>query len=195
MPDADPPAASAEPENSKAPPVPEIQAVRWLGEPSEIPTRPGMFRRSFIGPDDGVRELFLEELTFHQGAAIPLHLHPVVEVFVVLAGSLTFRLGAETIVVGPEHTVTVPPNTPQSTWKGGSPGRSRPPPGTTRRSSAKSQPTSKAHRVIELAVRPLRAPGPAVTRETVRTARRRLHRAGAGDRSVGAAHATGMPAP
>ena len=100
--------------DSASAPAAEVRAVRWLGEASEIPTRPGMFRRSFIGPDDGVREMFLEELTFHQGAAIPLHLHPVVEVFVVLAGSLTFRLGDQTIVVGPEHTVTVPPNTPHA---------------------------------------------------------------------------------
>jgi quercetin dioxygenase-like cupin family protein len=92
----------------------EVKTVRWLGEPSEIPTRPGMYRRSLIGPDDGVREMFLEELTFRQGAAIPLHQHPIVEVFVVLAGSLTFRLGDQTIVVGPEHTVTIPPNTPHA---------------------------------------------------------------------------------
>ncbi|MFN8633522.1 MAG: cupin domain-containing protein [Chloroflexota bacterium] len=92
----------------------EVSAVRWLGEPIEIPTRPGMLRRSFIGPDDGVRELFLEELTFHQGAAIPLHQHPIVEVFVVLAGELTFRLGDKIILVGPDNTVTVPPNTPHA---------------------------------------------------------------------------------
>src|ERR1044071_7851439 len=79
--------------------------VRPLGDPLAIPTRPGMSRRSFIGPDDGVSELFVEELTFEQGAAIPLHQHPIVEVFVVLSGSLTFRLGDETLVVGPEHTV------------------------------------------------------------------------------------------
>lgn len=102
------------PPDPTAQPAPEVKAVRWLGEAAEIPTRPGMLRRSFIGPDDGVREMFLEELTFHQGAAIPLHLHPVVEVFVVLAGSLTFRLGDQTIVVGPEHTVTIPPNTPHA---------------------------------------------------------------------------------
>jgi quercetin dioxygenase-like cupin family protein len=88
--------------------------VRWIGEPVEIPTRPGMLRRSYIGPDDGVRELFLEELTFHQGAAIPLHQHPIVEIFVVLEGSLTFRLGDETIEVGADRTVTVPPNTPHA---------------------------------------------------------------------------------
>jgi quercetin dioxygenase-like cupin family protein len=92
----------------------DVSAVRWLGEPSEIPTRPGMLRRSYIGPDDGVRELFLEELTFHKGAAIPLHQHPIVEVFVVLEGSLTFRLGEKTLVVGPDNTVTIPPNTPHA---------------------------------------------------------------------------------
>jgi len=73
-----------------------------------------MLRRSFIGPADGVRELFLEELTFHQGAAIPLHQHPIVESFVVLEGSLTFRLGDETLVVGPDNSVTIPPNTPHA---------------------------------------------------------------------------------
>lgn len=93
---------------------PASERVRWIGEATEIPTRPGMFRRSYIGPDDGVRELFLEELTFRQGAAIPLHFHPIVEVFVMLEGRLTFRLGDETIVVGPEHTVTIPPNTPHA---------------------------------------------------------------------------------
>ena len=91
-----------------------VKPVRRHGEPAEIPTRPGMLRRSLIGPDDDVRELFLEELTFHRGAAIPLHLHPVVEIFVVLDGSLTFRLGDQTIVVGPDHTVTIPPNTPHA---------------------------------------------------------------------------------
>jgi quercetin dioxygenase-like cupin family protein len=77
-----------------------------------------MLRRSFIGPADGVHELFLEELTFRQGAAIPLHHHPIVEVFVVLDGDLTIRLGDETLVVGPEQTVTIPPNTPHAVVNG-----------------------------------------------------------------------------
>ncbi len=118
MSDADRPAAAHEAPPAAAPAVsPDaltVEHVRWLGEPAEIPTRPGMFRRSFIGPNDGVHELFLEELTFHQGAAIPLHQHPIVEVFVVLEGSLSFRLGDETIVVGPERTVRIPPNTPHA---------------------------------------------------------------------------------
>jgi quercetin dioxygenase-like cupin family protein len=95
-------------------PAPQADGVRALGAPAEIPTRPGMLRRSYIGPADGVSELFLEELTFGHGAAIPLHQHPIVESFVVLEGSLTFRLGDETLVVGPEHTVTIPPNTPHA---------------------------------------------------------------------------------
>jgi quercetin dioxygenase-like cupin family protein len=90
------------------------EAVRALGRPAEIPTRPGMLRRSYVGPGDGVSELFVEELTFGHGAAIPLHQHPIVEAFVVLEGSLTFRLGDETLVVGPQHTVTIPPNTPHA---------------------------------------------------------------------------------
>jgi quercetin dioxygenase-like cupin family protein len=101
--DADPAAHADQPE-----------AVRALGEPTDIPTRPGMLRRSYVGPADGVSELFLEELTFHQGAAIPLHQHPIVEAFVVLEGSLTFRLGDQTLVVGPQNTVTIPPDTPHA---------------------------------------------------------------------------------
>jgi quercetin dioxygenase-like cupin family protein len=77
-----------------------------------------MRRRSFVGPSDGVRELFVEELTFEQDAAIPLHQHPIVEVFVVLDGDLTFRLGDETLVVGPKQTVTIPPNTPHAVVNG-----------------------------------------------------------------------------
>jgi mannose-6-phosphate isomerase-like protein (cupin superfamily) len=44
----------------------------------------------------------------------PLHQHPIVEAFVVLEGSLQFRLGDQTIEVGPQRTVTIPPNTPHA---------------------------------------------------------------------------------
>jgi quercetin dioxygenase-like cupin family protein len=87
---------------------------RSLGEPIPIPTRPGMSRRSFVGPDDGVRELFVEELTFETGAQIPLHQHPIVEAFVVLEGALTVRLGDETVVVEADHTISIPPGTPHA---------------------------------------------------------------------------------
>ena len=91
---------------------------RPLGEPTEVPTRPGMYVRSLVGPADGVRELFVEEVSFHEGAGIPLHRHSVVEAWVVLDGTLTIRLGEETITVEAGHTVTVPPGTPHGVLNG-----------------------------------------------------------------------------
>jgi quercetin dioxygenase-like cupin family protein len=88
--------------------------MRKLGEPRPITTRPGMSRRAFVGPEDGVRELFVEELTFETGAEIPLHQHPIVEAFVVLEGTLTMRLGDETVTVEAEQTVAIPPSTPHA---------------------------------------------------------------------------------
>jgi len=92
--------------------------VRELGEPVEVPTRPGMSVRSLVGPADGVTELFVEEVTFADGAAIPLHRHSVVEAWVVLEGALTFRLGDETIEIEGGHTVTVPAGTPHGVLNG-----------------------------------------------------------------------------
>lgn len=91
---------------------------RPIGEPTEVPTRPGMYVRSLVGPGDGVTELFVEEVTFHEGAAIPLHHHTVFEAWVVLDGSLTVRLGDETMTVEAGHTVTVPPGTPHGVLNG-----------------------------------------------------------------------------
>ena len=87
---------------------------RKLGEPRPIPRRPGQSRRPFVGPEDGVRELFVEELRLEPGAGIPLHQHPVVEAFVVLEGTLTVRLGEEVAVVAAEETVAIPPGTPHA---------------------------------------------------------------------------------
>ena len=91
---------------------------RPLGEPTGVPTRPGMYVRSLVGPLDGVTELFVEEVTFHEGAAIPLHRHTVVEAWVVLDGALTIRLGEQTITVEAGHTITVPPGTPHGVLNG-----------------------------------------------------------------------------
>jgi len=74
--------------------------------------------RSLVGPSDGVTELFVEEVTFEDGAAIPLHHHTIVEVWVVLDGALTFRLGDETLVIEAGHTVTVPPGAPHGVANG-----------------------------------------------------------------------------
>ena len=77
-----------------------------------------MFERSFVGPEDGVTELFVNEVTFAEGAEIPLHHHTVVEAWVVLDGSLTIRLGDQTLTVEAGHTVTVPPGTPHGVLNG-----------------------------------------------------------------------------
>ena len=87
------------------------RSPRALGQRRPIRTRPSQRRRSLVGPDDGVHDLFLEELHFDPGAEIPLHEHPVVEAFVVLEGALTVRLGDETVVAEAEHTVAIPPGT------------------------------------------------------------------------------------
>ena len=87
---------------------------RSLGEHRAIPTRPGMARRPLVGPEDGVHDLFVEDLVFEPGVEIPLHHHPVVEAFVVLEGALSVRLGDDTTVVGAEHTVAVPPGVPHA---------------------------------------------------------------------------------
>ena len=91
---------------------------RPLGEPTEVPRRPGMYERSFVGPEDGVTELYVNEVTFTEGAEIPLHHHTVVEAWVVLDGALTIRLGDETLTVEAGHTVTVPPGTPHGVLNG-----------------------------------------------------------------------------
>ena len=91
---------------------------RPLGEPTVVPTRPGMYVRSLVGPLDGVSELFVEEVTFHEGAAIPLHRHTVVEAWVVLDGELTIRLGDDTLTVTAGHTISVPPGTAHGVLNG-----------------------------------------------------------------------------
>ena len=77
-----------------------------------------MFERALIGPEDGVTDLFVNEVTFTDGAEIPLHHHTVVEAWVVLDGALTFRLGDETLTVEGGHTVTVPPGVPHGVLNG-----------------------------------------------------------------------------
>ena len=77
-----------------------------------------MYERSLVGPRDGVTELFINEVTFTEGAAIPLHHHTVMEAWVVLDGELTIRLGDETLTVAAGHTVIVPPGTPHGVLNG-----------------------------------------------------------------------------
>ena len=82
------------------------------GEPTDVPTRPGIRARSLIGPAHGITSFFLHESWLDEGAAIPLHTHPVDEVLIVADGALTVEAGGATQVVPDGHTVVIPPGTP-----------------------------------------------------------------------------------
>jgi quercetin dioxygenase-like cupin family protein len=84
---------------------------RKLGDPRPVPNRPGQASRTLVGPEDGARELFVEEIRFEPGAEIPRHHHPVVEAWVVLDGALTVRVGDDVAVVEADQTVAIPPGT------------------------------------------------------------------------------------
>ena len=43
------------------------------------------------------------------GTGAPLHIHEDDELIVVLRGEVEVRIGDETQVVGPEHTIAIPP--------------------------------------------------------------------------------------
>jgi quercetin dioxygenase-like cupin family protein len=74
---------------------------------------PGVRARVRIGAGDGALGLTVADQWLEPGAAIPLHRHPagVEQSIWVLEGEAEFTVGGETAVVGPEHTVIVPPGT------------------------------------------------------------------------------------
>ncbi len=77
-----------------------------------------MESRDLAGAGHGFTAIFLSEIRLAQAAEIPLHVHPIEEVFVVLEGSMTFRLGEETFEAGPNSTIRIPPNTPHGVRNG-----------------------------------------------------------------------------
>ena len=61
--------------------------ARSVGELQPVVNRPGMLSRNLIGSEHGVTSFYLVELVFDEGARIPLHTHPIEEVFVVEEGA------------------------------------------------------------------------------------------------------------
>ncbi|HEY7067606.1 MAG TPA: cupin domain-containing protein [Chloroflexota bacterium] len=82
------------------------------GDYQDVSTRPGIRARSLIGPAHGITDFFLHENWLEEGAAIPLHTHPVDEVVIVTEGALTVEAGGDVQVVPGGHTVVIPPETP-----------------------------------------------------------------------------------
>ena len=75
----------------------------------ETPWRPGYRKWDLVGPEIGM-STNLSYSVAQVGTGAPLHVHEDDELIVVLNGEIEVRIGNETLVVGPEHTVAVPPN-------------------------------------------------------------------------------------
>ena len=88
--------------------------ARSVGELQPVVNRPGMLSRNLIGSEHGVTSFYLVELVLEKGAEIPLHTHPIEEVFVVEEGALTMRLGEQTVEAGPDAVVRIPPGVPHA---------------------------------------------------------------------------------
>jgi quercetin dioxygenase-like cupin family protein len=91
-----------------------VTDVHRLGGIRDIGNRPGMRGRNLIGTEHGVTSLFVGELHMEQGCSIPLHTHPTEEVFVVTEGTLTLRLGDQSVSAGPDSVVCIPPGVPHA---------------------------------------------------------------------------------
>ena len=75
----------------------------------ETPWRPGYRKWDLVGPEIGMNTN-LSYSVAQVGTGAPLHVHEDDELIVVLNGEIEVRIGNETLVVGPEHTVAIPPN-------------------------------------------------------------------------------------
>ena len=75
----------------------------------EVPWRPNYRKWDIVGPETGM-STNLSYSVAQVGTGAPLHLHEDDELIVILKGELEVRLGDETQVVGPDHTLAIPPN-------------------------------------------------------------------------------------
>lgn len=90
----------------------------------EIPWRPGYRRFTLAGKDHGVA-CSASYSTLEPGAGAPLHRHDDIdEIIVVVEGQLEICIGAQTNIVGAEHTISIPAGVPHAFTAVG--------PGTTR---------------------------------------------------------------
>ena len=85
-----------------------------LGDLYRVDHRSGMHTRTLIGTDHGVESFFIDEFRLEAGAQVPLHTHPVEEVWVITEGRLTFQVGNETVDVDANSVVRIPPGVPHA---------------------------------------------------------------------------------
>ena len=79
----------------------------------EVPWRPNYRKWDIVGPETGMSTNLSYSIA-QVGTGAPLHVHEDDELIVILKGELEVRLGNETHVVGPEHTLAIPPNVEHS---------------------------------------------------------------------------------
>ena len=83
-------------------------------EAQEVPWRPGYRNFVLANKAQGV-SVNAGLAILERGAGAPLHLHEEVdEVIVVIKGTLEMRIGDETMLVGPDHTISIPMKTPHA---------------------------------------------------------------------------------
>jgi quercetin dioxygenase-like cupin family protein len=85
-----------------------------IGDFPRVLNRPGRTARDLLGAEQGFDGLFITETIMEPGSSIPLHTHIVEEGWVVLEGSLTFRLGDESLVASALCNVHVPAGVPHA---------------------------------------------------------------------------------
>src|SRR5258707_4784125 len=80
----------------------------------ETPWRPGYRSFTLAGKNQGL-SCSSSYGVVEPGAGAPLHFHENTdEIIIVLEGTLEFRLGDETLVVGPNHTIAIPAGVPHA---------------------------------------------------------------------------------
>ena len=88
--------------------------VEPVGDFHPIQHRPGIRGRNLIATEHGVTSFFVSELLMDTGASIPLHTHPTEEALLVSEGSLTVRVGDQTVILEAESVVRIPPGVPHA---------------------------------------------------------------------------------
>ena len=77
----------------------------------DLPWRSNYSMARIAGSEQGVTSSLVYS-KIGVGAGAPLHTHEDDEFIVVLEGTIEARVGSEVRVVGPDHTVVVPPGVP-----------------------------------------------------------------------------------
>ena len=79
---------------------------------TEVPWRPNYRKWLITEPGDGTTAIDASVSEVGLGTGAPLHTHEDDELIVILEGTLRVRVGDETLDVGADHTIVVPPGQP-----------------------------------------------------------------------------------